>query len=161
MVDAAAIIYTLLMLLLTSWHAAAARWTGYLTRASSSRLARSLKFLFKSACFLGPNFCWFRDDSLWKMKWAGSHTLLTFSNFSFLYLLKCIIYRFKTLCTIKILQLKHDKNSSGFFCAVWNFRIYKIQRISLNAYIFNVIKILKYFSHILSQMFRWTAKFQI
>jgi hypothetical protein len=36
MVDAPAVIYTLLMLLLTSWHAAAARWTGYLTRAAGS-----------------------------------------------------------------------------------------------------------------------------
>jgi hypothetical protein len=37
----------------------------------------------------------------------------------------------------------------------------KFKRIYLNTYIFNIIKIPKYFSHILSQMFRWTAKFRI
>jgi hypothetical protein len=36
----------------------------------------------------------------------------------FLYLSKYIIYGFKTLLTIKTLQLQHDKNSSEFFFAV-------------------------------------------
>jgi hypothetical protein len=56
-----------------------------------------------------------------------TYTLLTFSSFSFLYLSKCIIYGFKTLRTIETLQLQHDKNSLGFFCAIRNFQIFKIQ----------------------------------
>jgi hypothetical protein len=40
-----------------------------------------------------------------------------------------------------------------FFVQFENFEFLKFKRIYLNTYIFNVIKIPKYFSHILSQMF--------
>jgi hypothetical protein len=58
----------------------------------------------------------------------GIYTLLTFSNFSILYLSKDRMYRFETLRTTETLQLEHDKNSLEFFCAVWNFRFFKIQK---------------------------------
>jgi hypothetical protein len=44
---------------------------------------------------------------VWK-KQGLTYTLLTFFSFSFSYLSNCIIYGFKTLRTIKTLQLQHD-----------------------------------------------------
>jgi hypothetical protein len=63
-----------------------------------------------------------------------SYAFLTIFSFSFWYLSKCIIYWFETLRTTETLQLKHEKNSYGFFCAVWNFWILKFKRISLGIY---------------------------
>jgi hypothetical protein len=67
------------------------------------------------------------DGKVW-IEPHGVYTLLTFSTFSFLYLSKDRMYEFETLRTTETLQLEHEKNSSEFFCAVWNFRIFKIQK---------------------------------
>jgi hypothetical protein len=57
------------------------------------------------------------------------------------------------------IPLKHytcnmTKIVRNFFVQFEIFEFLKFKRISLSTYIFNVIKIQKYFSHILSQMFR-------
>jgi hypothetical protein len=46
-----------------------------------------------------------QPPKIYEMTRCLTYILLIFSSFSFLYLLKCIIYEFKTLRTIETLQL--------------------------------------------------------
>jgi hypothetical protein len=53
------------------------------------------------------------------------------------------------------------KNSSDYLVKFKIFKYLKFNKKCFKKYIYSIIKILNYFSHILSQMFQWTAKFQI
>jgi hypothetical protein len=59
------------------------------------------------------------------------------------------------LCVpLKYYNCNMTKIVRDFFVQFELLEFLKFKRISLNTYIFNVIKIPKYFSHILSQIFR-------
>jgi hypothetical protein len=90
-----------------------------------------------------------------------SPTPLYFFNLSFLYLSNYVTYRFLTLQIAVILQLECGKNSLDFFVKFNFFKILKFNKKCLKKCICSIIKFSNYFSHILSQMFQWTAKFQI